>query len=97
MNQVIDIAKKQNARILLTGDIKQHNAVERGDALRIIQEFGGVKPAYISTIRRQQNEDYKQAIKAISKDDLEKGYQILDSFGAIKERENFHRNESWCC
>ena len=30
MNQVINIAKKQEARILLTGDIKQHNSVERG-------------------------------------------------------------------
>ena len=27
MNDVIDIAKKQNARLLLTGDIKQHNSV----------------------------------------------------------------------
>ena len=30
MNQVINVAKEQNARILLTGDIKQHNAVESG-------------------------------------------------------------------
>ena len=55
----------------------------------MIQEFGGVKPAYIKTIRRQQNETYKNAVKAISNDNLEKGYQILDSFGAIKESQSF--------
>ena len=89
MNQIIDVAKEQNARILLTGDVKQHNSVERGDALRIIQDFGGVKPAYITTIRRQQNEQYKQAIKAISNDKLDKGYKLLDDFGAIKESQSF--------
>ena len=89
MNQIIDIAKQQNARLLLTGDIKQHNSVERGDALRIIQDFGGIEPAYIKTIRRQQTDQYKKAVKAISSDNLEKGFEILDSFGAIKQSETF--------
>ena len=89
MNQVIDIAKEQNARILLTGDIRQHNSVERGDALRVIQEFGGVKPAYINIIRRQQHEDYRHAVSELSKGDMEKGFDILESFGAIKEKETF--------
>ena len=86
MNSVIDIAKKQNARILLTGDVKQHNSVERGDALRVIQEYGGVKPAYITKIQRQKTNDYKQAVDLIAKGKVEKGYQALDNMGAIKER-----------
>lgn len=85
MNKVIGIAKEQNARVLLTGDIKQHGAVERGDALRIIQKFGGIKPASISKIQRQKNADYRSAIKSIANDKIEKGYQALDQMGAIKE------------
>jgi conjugative relaxase-like TrwC/TraI family protein len=89
MNQVITVAKEQNARLLLTGDIKQHGAVERGDALRIIQQFGGVKPSTISKIQRQKVDDYRKAVKNISDGKIVEGYEQLDEMGAIKEAEDF--------
>ena len=91
MNEVIKIAKDQNARILLTGDIKQHNAVERGDALRIIQKYGGVKPARISKIQRQRVDSYKKAVEWVSKGNMEEGIKALDSMNAIKETEDFNQ------
>ena len=102
MNKVLDIAKEQNARILLTGDIKQHNAVERGDSLRVIQKYGGIEPARISKIQRQkihgnqsefsENEkarvdNYRSAVKSISEGDIEGGYKKLDKMGAMNELE----------
>lgn len=89
MNQVISVAKEQNARILLTGDTKQHGSVERGDALRILKQFGGVKPATISKIQRQKNADYRSAIKSISSGNIEKGYETLDQMGAFCEADSF--------
>ena len=89
MNQIIDVAKKQDTRILLTGDIKQHNSVERGDALRIIQKYGGVKPARISKIQRQKVDDYKKAVELISDGKVESGVKALDSMNAIKEADDF--------
>jgi len=89
MNQIIDVAKNQEARILLTGDIKQHNAVERGDALRIVQKYGGIEPARISKIQRQKVEGYKSAVKEISDGNIESGLTALDSMKAIKEAETF--------
>lgn len=89
MNDLIGIAKKQDARILLTGDIKQHNSVERGDALRIIQKYGGVEPARISKIQRQKPDDYRKAIDLISNDKIENGFKALDKIGAIKESDDF--------
>ena len=91
MNRVINIAKKQNARLLLTGDTKQHGSVERGDALRIIEQFGGVKPARISKIQRQKVEDYRNAVKTISEGNIEHGYALLDKMGAIKEAEGISK------
>lgn len=91
MNQVIQVAKEQNARILLTGDIKQHGSVERGDALRIIQEFGGIKPATISKIQRQKVQDYRKAVKSISDGKMKKGLHDLDKMGAIKESADFNQ------
>lgn len=89
MNEVIKVAQEQNARILLTGDIKQHGSVERGDALRILEQFGGVKPAVITKIQRQKNEQYRNAVKSISYGDIEKGFKALDKMGAIKEADSF--------
>lgn len=88
MNKVINIAKDQNARILITGDIKQHASVERGDALRIMQRFGGVKPASISKIQRQKNGDYRSAIKSLSLGNIESGFKTLDQMGAIRESDS---------
>jgi len=100
MNQVIKIAEAHGARVLLTGDTRQHNAVARGDALRVIEEFGGIEPARISKIQRQKihgnekgfkKEDrervdrYRSAVKAISEGDIEKGYNTLNEMGAIIE------------
>jgi len=90
MNRVIKIAKEQDARILLTGDIKQHNSVERGDALRIIQKYGGVKPARISKIQRQKVDNYKKAVSLISDGKMNEGIKTLDSMNAIKEAEDFN-------
>lgn len=89
MNKVIKVAQEQNARILLTGDTKQHGSVERGDALRIIEQFGGIQPASISKIQRQKNADYRNAVKSISLGHIEKGYETLDEMGAIKESDSF--------
>jgi conjugative relaxase-like TrwC/TraI family protein len=89
MNRIIEVAEKQNARILLTGDIKQHGSVERGDALRIIEQFGGIKAATITKIQRQKNEVYRSAIKSISGGNLENGLETLDEMGAIREADSF--------
>ena len=88
LNQVINLAKKQNARILLTGDSRQHNSVERGDAMRIIEKYAQIKPATISKNQRQKNEQYRNAIEAISKGQMEKGYKTLDKMKAIKEADD---------
>jgi conjugative relaxase-like TrwC/TraI family protein len=94
MKRLFDVAKAQDARVILSGDTRQHNAVYRGDGLRILEKDAGMKTAELSTIRRQTNETYRQAVKAISEGDtlgkdgktrLEAGIGMLDSMGAIIE------------
>ncbi len=88
MNKVINLAKRQNARILLTGDTRQHNSVERGDALRILEKFAGISPATISKNFRQKSEQYREAVEALSQGHTEAGYTILEKMDAIKESED---------
>jgi hypothetical protein len=92
--RLFDVAKDQNARIVLSGDSKQHAGVYRGDALRILEKDAGLKTAKLSENRRQTEESYREAVKAISEGDvvgkdgktrLEAGFDMLDKMKAIIE------------
>jgi conjugative relaxase-like TrwC/TraI family protein len=92
--RLFDVAKEQQARIVLSGDPKQHAGVYRGDALRILAKDSGLRTATLSEIRRQTNESYRNAVKAISEGDivgkdgktrLETGFEMLDKMGAVIE------------
>ena len=86
MNQVFAIAKKHNARILLTGDARQHSSVEAGDALRIIEERGGIEVARVNQIQRQRkNPHYKQVVGMIAEDKVEAAIHKLDRMGGVIE------------
>lgn len=85
MNRVLEIAKEQNARIILSGDTRQHNSVERGDALRVMQKYSGIASVTVNKIQRQKNSEYRQAVKFLSEANTEKGFKKLESIGAIKE------------
>ena len=86
MNRVLEIAKNQNARVVLTGDTKQHSSVERGDALRILTEKSKMKSAKVTEIQRQKNRvDYKQAVQMITEGKHEAALDKLDGMGAIQE------------
>lgn len=84
MAQLFGISERLNCRLILAGDTKQHGSVQAGDALRILEDFAGLKPASLKEITRQRG-DYKKAVKAIAKGKIEEGYQILDSLGWVQE------------
>ena len=94
MKRLFDVAAEQNARVILSGDSAQHNAVLRGDALRVLENTQSIQLASLTEIRRQTNDKYKSAIAAISQGDkvgkdgktkLEAGIATLDDMGAIIE------------
>jgi hypothetical protein len=96
MKRLFDVAKRQDARVILSGDSKQHTSVYRGDALRILEKDAGLRVGRLSEIRRQTNETYREAVKAISQGEtvgkdgrtkLQAGIEILDNMGAIIEAE----------
>jgi len=94
MNRVIQIAKDNNAKVLLVGDSSQHRSVGRGDALRLIEEHTSIKPLELSKINRQKVEEYKEVIKNISKGEFQEAFKGLKSMDAIKEIKSIEkRNE----
>jgi conjugative relaxase-like TrwC/TraI family protein len=84
MAQVFNLAERLDARVILCGDRRQHGAVLRGAALRLLEEGAGIVPAEIRDIQRQQG-DYKQIVKALSEGRTEEAFRQLDKLGWIKE------------
>ena len=89
MNRIFEIAQKYNSRVILSGDPKQHNSVNAGDALRQLQEKSQLRPAVVNTIVRQKgNDEYRSAVQVLAGGDTLKGFQKLDKMGSVIEIED---------
>lgn len=83
--RLVRLVKECDARLLLTGDTRQHHSVTRGDAMRLLETHAGLPVAELKEIRRQQSPQYRQAADALSRGDLVSGFKALDAMGAIRE------------
>ncbi|MBK8915559.1 MAG: relaxase domain-containing protein [Phycisphaerales bacterium] len=84
MGRVFDLADRLGARVILSGDRRQHGSVERGAALRLLEEEAGLVPAEIREIQRQRG-DYRESVRALSEGRTEDGFRELDRLGWIRE------------
>jgi conjugative relaxase-like TrwC/TraI family protein len=92
--QVFDKAKELNARVILQGDRKQHQAPgQRGAVFDLLPEFAGVPVARLTTIWRQKHKDYKRAVAAIAGGDVLAGHDILSKLGWVKETSGPDHNQ----
>jgi hypothetical protein len=53
LRELIRLVQAHDGRLILSGDTRHHGAVAASDALHAIEEHGGLKPAEIRQIRRQ--------------------------------------------
>lgn len=95
MLALLRLAKERNARVVLSGDTRQHGAVEASDALLAIERHAGVKPVELHKIRRQDprlardNSErakikrYRSAVEAAAAGRLAESFKRLDQMGAV--------------
>lgn len=84
MVDIIRLAENCDARIILSGDTKQIQSVEAGDALRILETQSRMKSASLTEIQRQTRKDYREAIEEL-RTNPEKGFVKLDAIGGVME------------
>lgn len=84
MARVFKVAEEQNARVVLMGDSKQHRAVERGKALRILSEEAGLRSAELDEIVRQKDQ-YRSVVASLKNGDVDAGLKKLDDLQWIRE------------
>jgi conjugative relaxase-like TrwC/TraI family protein len=93
MAQVFDLAERNNNRVILSGDWRQHGSVERGAAMRLLEQEAGVKPAVVSQNQRQESMEYRAVVDLIADGDLAAGFDRMDQLGWVREIGDAERNQ----
>src|SRR2546430_2113151 len=70
--RVAALAENENCRIILSGDTAQHRAVERGDALRILENHAGLQAAELKEIWRQKADSHRAIVADLRAGNLER-------------------------
>ena len=95
MLELVRLIHERHGRLVLSGDTRQHGAVEASDALLAIERHAGVKPVELHKIRRQDpalGRDYEErkrirlyrkAVEAAAAGKLGDSFERLDKMGAI--------------
>jgi conjugative relaxase-like TrwC/TraI family protein len=95
MHELIRLVRERNARLILSGDTRQHGAVEASDALLAIERHSGVKPVELHKIRRQdpalgrdddertQIKRYRKAVESAAAGKMGESFERLDKMGAV--------------
>jgi len=95
MLALLRLAKERNARVVLSGDTRQHGAVEASDALLAIERHASVKPVELHKIRRQDPargrdyaerkliRQYRKAVESAAAGKIGESFERLDKMGAV--------------
>jgi conjugative relaxase-like TrwC/TraI family protein len=95
MLELFEFVQANGGRLILSGDTRQHGAVEASDALRAIEKFAGLDAVELKTIRRQNPElakspmerkaieEYKLAVTEARNGLLAASFNRLNQNGAI--------------
>ncbi|HEY3913044.1 MAG TPA: MobF family relaxase [Verrucomicrobiae bacterium] len=91
--RVADLAERENCRIVLSGDTAQHRSVERGDALRILENHANLKAAVLQEIRRQKADEHKAVVAALRAGNLKEAMTRMEKLGMLREVSSENRHE----
>jgi conjugative relaxase-like TrwC/TraI family protein len=92
MHQLFEVAKNLGARVVLSGDPRQHKSVERGDVLRQLQLHAGLHVPELLDIKRQKGL-YRDAVAQFSEGNTAAGLSILEELNWIKALEDGEREK----
>jgi conjugative relaxase-like TrwC/TraI family protein len=86
LSRLTDVAKQQNARIILQGDPKQHRSVVRhGNMMNVLQEYAGLPVGRLTEIWRQKNKGYKAVVADLAAGKREKAFDQLANLGWVQK------------
>ena len=96
MLALLELVQEREGRVILSGDTRQHGAVDATDALRALEKYAGLRPVELTNIRRQNPElaktmkererirQYKQAVIEARDGKLRESFERLDKQGVVE-------------
>jgi len=97
MHRLLKMVEENGGRLILSGDTRQHGAVEASDALRAIEKHSGIEPVELTNIRRQNPAlaksieerrrivEYRQAVAEARDGNLSKSFERLEKIKAVEQ------------
>ena len=82
------LAEELDLKLTFVGDPMQHGAVARGALMRVLKDYGGIKPFRLTEILRQENPEYLEAARLLSEGHTVEGFDAIDKMGRIAEIED---------
>ena len=84
MYELLRLAEQQSVRVVFSGDTKQIQSVEAGDALRVLENESRLKSTALTQVQRQTITAYRDAIQELRRNP-ESGFEKLVQIGAVRE------------
>jgi len=84
MAELVDLAQRSQTRLLFSGDTRQLQSVEAGDALRVLEKESRLDSISLQQVQRQTLAAYRQAMEALRQEPAS-GFAQLEQMGAIRE------------
>jgi ATP-dependent exoDNAse (exonuclease V) alpha subunit len=84
MTDLLALAERQAARVLFSGDTRQLQSVEAGDALRNLERESGLRSVSLTQVQRQTSAAYRQAMETL-REHPARGFTQLEQMGAVRE------------
>jgi conjugative relaxase-like TrwC/TraI family protein len=84
MADIVKLAERQEARLVFSGDTRQIQSVEAGDALAILERESMLKSVSLTQVQRQTRKGYREAIQEL-RTNPEGGFAKLEAIGAVRE------------
>ncbi len=83
--ELCHLVQRNNARLVLVGDSRQHSGVEAGDFLSILERHSRLKTCELTDIRRQSETAYRAAVKLMAQGHSRAGLEAIDRLGWLRE------------
>ena len=85
MAKLFKVARREQCRVILSGDTGQHASVTRGDALRILEQYSNYRFSELTTIRRQKPAAFREIVELAAAKQTDKAFAKLLELGAVTE------------
>jgi conjugative relaxase-like TrwC/TraI family protein len=95
MHKILQLAEKNEAKVVLVGDTKQFMAVAQGKIFGELQDKTHVDRVEITEVKRQKTQHTRDAVAAIKEQNFAKAFDVLDNHGCLTEIN--HRDDRIKC